>query len=333
MSRLITSLEFIEGFNKRDYSYLSRAITYVESLKKEHNEIAREVLAHFAPQNKTSLRLGITGTPGVGKSTFIENFGNLIISKNKTVAVLAIDPSSHVTGGSILGDKTRMTTLSSSPHAFIRPSPSGNELGGVANKTREALLLCEAFGFDYILIETVGVGQSEISVSKFIDFYLFLMQPGGGDDLQGIKRGILELVNLVAVNKADGELLNKAHIAKTELKMALGILRKGDPRFCQDIFLTSSVLKSGFGEIYEYLEKEFLNLISTKKLKELREAQNKTWFDELAEKLLLKEFLTHPEIIKLKDKEFKEVTLFKKTIFEAAEVLLDKYKGLLKSES
>jgi LAO/AO transport system kinase len=192
--------DYIEGIQKGDIAILSRAISLVESKKVDHQNLAKELIKNIYPSTGKAKRVGISGTPGVGKSTFIESFGTFLTGIGLKVAVLAIDPTSYKSGGSILGDKTRMNKLASDKNAFVRPSPSGMTLGGVANKTRESMLLCEAAGYDIVIIETVGVGQSEVAVSKVVDFFLLLMQPGGGDDLQGIKRGILELADLVAIN-------------------------------------------------------------------------------------------------------------------------------------
>jgi LAO/AO transport system kinase len=228
MTQNLTAQDYIKGILASDSAILARAITLVESKRDDHQQQAKEIIHALVPYTGKARRIGISGTPGVGKSTFIESFGKMLTQKGLKVAVLAIDPTSGLTGGSILGDKTRMQHLASDKRAFIRPSPSGDSLGGIASKTREAMLLCEAAGFDVIIIETVGVGQSEVTVSKVVDFFLLLMQPGAGDDLQGIKRGILELADLVAVNKADGDLLTQAKIAKQEYEAALHILRQSE---------------------------------------------------------------------------------------------------------
>ena len=192
MRKTLLLQDYVDGFKKKDRTILARAITLVESSNPDHQNLAQELIKSLLPQTGTSKRIGISGTPGVGKSTFIEAFGKNLTSQNKSLAVLAVDPTSQVSGGSILGDKTRMNELAIDNLAFIRPSPSGETLGGVARRTRESLLLCEAFGFDYVLIETVGVGQSETQVAQMVDLFIMLLQPGAGDDLQGIKRGILE---------------------------------------------------------------------------------------------------------------------------------------------
>lgn len=329
----LTLNDFIQGFKKRDLSILSRAITYLESTRLDHKKLANTLLTHFLKEPPRSIRLGISGTPGVGKSTFIEAFGKKITARKKTVAVLAIDPTSEKTGGSILGDKTRMNELAVDPLAFIRPSPSGKTLGGVASRTREALLLCEAFGFDYIIVETVGVGQSEVAVSKFVDFFMLLMQPGGGDDLQGIKRGILELANIVVVNKADGELLNKAKIAKQDLKNALSILRHEDEDFASEVFLTSSLEKTGFDSIIDYLEKGHAQLTQSGKLDEKRREQTKSWFEQLVFGILRDDFLENQAVKKELEKGLSEVLNSQNSIHERAKAVVQKYKESLHEDS
>jgi LAO/AO transport system kinase len=221
MKHLLSIDEYVEGILKRDISVLARAITLVESSKTEHQEISKQIIEKILPHTGKSVRLGITGVPGVGKSTFIDIFGQILVQKNHKVAVLAVDPSSTLSKGSILGDKTRMEKLSIDNHVFIRPSPSSGSLGGVARKTRETILLCEAAGFDYIIIETVGVGQSETEVHQLTDFFLLLMLAGAGDELQGIKRGIMEMADGIAITKSDGNNLDKAKIARAEYANAI----------------------------------------------------------------------------------------------------------------
>lgn len=318
--------DFIIGFKNRDLAILSRAITLLESTREDHKKISRSLLEHFLKDAPKSIRLGISGTPGVGKSTFIESFGKKITGLNKTVAVLAIDPSSERTGGSILGDKTRMNELAIDPLAFIRPSPSGKSLGGVASQTREALLLCEAFGFDYIIVETVGVGQSEVSVSKFVDFFMLLMQPGSGDDLQGIKRGILELANIVVVNKADGELLNKAKLAKHDLKNALSILRHDDEDFSNEVFLTSALEKTGLDDILNYLSLTHKKLVQSGAIDKKRLEQTKSWFDKLIIDSLYEDFLQNKKVKIELDQKLNDVLESKSSILKAVQEVIKKYK-------
>jgi LAO/AO transport system kinase len=217
--------ELIESFRAGDRRALARAITMVESTRPDHRASAVELLDHLLPDTGRATRIGISGPPGVGKSTFIETFGLHLVEQGHRLAVLAVDPSSSRSGGSILGDKTRMAELSRHPDAFIRPTPGGEHLGGVARRTREAMLLCEAFGFDVVIIETIGVGQSEIAVADMVDLFILLVNPGGGDELQGIKRGIMELADIVLVNKADGDLAAAAGRTSSDYTNALHLIR------------------------------------------------------------------------------------------------------------
>ena len=220
--------DFVKGILAGDRTILSRAITMIESENPTHIAMAQDIIERCLPHSGNSLRIGITGVPGVGKSTFIESFGGMLTAQGHKLAVLAIDPSSERTKGSILGDKTRMETLSVDPNAFIRPSPSGSALGGVARKTRESIILCEAAGFDTIIVETVGVGQSETVVKSMVDFFLLLMLAGAGDELQGIKRGIMEMADALVINKADGDNLPKAKGAASQYRAALKLFPKSD---------------------------------------------------------------------------------------------------------
>jgi LAO/AO transport system kinase len=220
----VTVGDYVNGVRAGDRAMLARAITLVESSKPEHSTVAQEVLQGLLPSTGNALRLGITGVPGVGKSTTIDQLGMNLLGAGHKLAVLAVDPTSKRTGGSILGDKTRMSQLAQAPGAFIRPSPTSGTLGGVTRKTRETMALCEAAGFDVIIVETVGVGQSEISVADMVDFFLVLLLPGGGDDLQGIKKGIIEIADMIAINKADGDNVTRAQRAAAEYRGALQIL-------------------------------------------------------------------------------------------------------------
>ena len=224
----LTVDDYVKGILNGDRTILSRAITMIESENPTHIAMAQDIIERCLPHSGNSLRIGITGVPGVGKSTFIESFGGMLTAQGQKLAVLAIDPSSERTKGSILGDKTRMETLSVDPNAFIRPSPSGSALGGVARKTRESIILCEAAGFDTIIVETVGVGQSETVVKSMVDFFLLLMLAGAGDELQGIKRGIMEMADALVINKADGDNLPKAKGAASQYRAALKLFPKSD---------------------------------------------------------------------------------------------------------
>ncbi len=274
MKKVPTLQDFLDGFKNQDRTLLGRAITLVESTHADHQKLAQELLTSLLPQTGKSKRLGISGTPGVGKSTFIEAFGKHLTSQDKKVAVLAVDPTSQVSGGSILGDKTRMNELAVDPLAFIRPSPSGETLGGVARRTRESLLLCEAFGFDYVLVETVGVGQSETTVAQMVDIFVMLLQPGAGDDLQGIKRGILEMVDMVVVTKDDGENHKIIQKAKHDYQKALEILRH-DSGYIPSVLSCSAITKAGLPEVGVAIEK-FLSSRG-KEILARRNEQNVEW--------------------------------------------------------
>lgn len=250
--------QLTEGIRKGNKRILGKAITLVESKKTEHRELAEELLREILPFTGRSIRVGITGTPGAGKSTFIENFGKLLVGKGKKVAVLAIDPSSGLNKGSILGDKTRMEELAKEENAFIRPSPSSGFLGGVANATFETMLLCEAAGYDYILIETVGVGQSEVLVADITDVFLFLKIIGGGDELQGIKRGVMEMVDVVFINKVDDHNRAKAKNTKIELMRALHFMSPKENDWKVPVLLGSAINNEGLDEVFAKLE-DFIN--------------------------------------------------------------------------
>ncbi len=269
-----------------DRRALARAITLVESIRDDHRQAAQDLLHHVLPSSGRSLRLGITGAPGVGKSTFIEAFGMHLLDQGRRLAVLAIDPSSTRSGGSILGDKTRMQELSRSPNAFVRPSPSGNSLGGVARRTREALLLVEAAGFDVVIVETVGVGQSETMVADMVDCFLLLLSPGGGDELQGIKRGIMELADLLVVNKADGDLLEPARRAAAEYRGAVGLMRPKGPSWQTRVLLASAIKGSGLDEVWAAVQAHRKALEGAGEWSTQRVEQNRAWlWRELNESL------------------------------------------------
>jgi len=251
--------ELIEGIRSGNKRLIAKAITLVESKKAEHRTQADDLLKQIMPFTGKSIRVGITGVPGAGKSTFIENFGRLAISNGKKVAVLAIDPSSAINKGSILGDKTRMEELAKEENAFIRPSPSSGFLGGVANTTFETMMICEAAGYDCILIETVGVGQSEVLVADITDVFLFLKIIGGGDELQGIKRGIMEMVDVVFINKVEQDNLQKAKNTKLELKRALDFIPAKEKGWKVPVLLGSALHNNGLSEVYEKID-EFIQL-------------------------------------------------------------------------
>ncbi|MCU1358497.1 MAG: meaB [Acidimicrobiales bacterium] len=272
-----------------DRRALARAITLVESTNAEHRADAAELLAAVLPRTGSTVRIGISGPPGVGKSTFIEAMGALVTEQGHQVAVLAIDPSSARTGGSILGDKTRMERLARNPRAFIRPSPASGELGGVARRTREAMLLCEAAGFDVVVIETVGVGQSELAVADLVDLFVLLASPSGGDDLQGIKRGIMELADLVVVTKADGALLSSANHAAADLRRAVHLLRPKHEGLTTEVLLASSTTPhdDGVAAVWRAISSAHEALAATDQLDTLRASQATAWlWDEIRSELL-----------------------------------------------
>jgi LAO/AO transport system kinase len=248
--RIIDVSTLAERLRAGDRAALARAITLVESRKAEHQALARQLVQKLLPFTGTAMRVGITGVPGVGKSTTIDTLGGNLVAAGHKVAVLAVDPSSSRTGGSILGDKTRMTQLSVERNAFIRPSPSSGTLGGVAAKTRETMLLCEAAGFDVILVETVGIGQSETAVADMTDFFLVLMLPGAGDELQGIKKGVLELADMIAVNKSEGEGRNRAVQAAGEYRAALHIMQAASIHWSPPVVLISGLANAGLDEMW-----------------------------------------------------------------------------------
>ena len=260
-----------------DRAALARAITLVESRKSEHQETAQALLENILPETGKAVRLGITGVPGVGKSTVIDQLGINLIDQGHRVAVLAVDPSSTRTGGSILGDKTRMARLSVSENAFIRPSPSAGTLGGVAAKTREAMLLCEAAGYDVIIVETVGTGQSETAVSDMVDFFAVLMLPGGGDELQGIKKGVIEIADLIAVNKADGDNVKKAENAAAEYSAALHILTPASPDWTPAVVTISGLNNRGLDLLWDRVIEHRTITSGTNALETKRRAQSVRW--------------------------------------------------------
>jgi len=289
----LTSEAYAEGILKGDRMILSRAITLIESNLATDRTLAGELINQIMPHTGNSFRIGITGIPGVGKSTFIDSFGSYLIQKGHHVAVLAVDPSSSLTRGSILGDKTRMQRISLHPKAYVRPSPTGGSLGGVTRKTRESLLLCEAAGYDIILIETVGVGQSEIAVNGMVDAFMLLMLPHAGDELQGIKKGIMEMADLLVINKADGPLKERANAAKAMYSQALRLFPKTPSGWKPPVLSCSSVEEIGIDHIYETL----LSFRSTQQEGDFwvqkRADQQLEWMEERITDLLHRNFYEH----------------------------------------
>ncbi len=320
-----SSKELIDGILSKNISALSRAITLVESTNSEHLAKANEVINACLPHANKSIRIGITGVPGVGKSTFIEAFGKHLTRLGKKVAVLAVDPSSTISHGSILGDKTRMEELVKDTNAYIRPSASGDTLGGVARKTRETITLCEACGFDTILIETVGVGQSETAVHSMVDFFLLLKISGAGDELQGIKRGIMEMADAIVINKADGDNIRKANFAKMEFNRALHLFPAKKSGWTPTTSTCSAITHDGISEVWSTVEK-FVELTKANHyFFEKRKEQNQYWMLETINEHLKTNFYNHPEIQKLLEDNKKAVQNDEISPFAAAQILLEKY--------
>lgn len=317
--------EIIDRIIEQDKVALSQGITLIESLNVDHHKMAEQIVEGCLPHANRSIRIGITGVPGVGKSTFIESFGKLLTSLGKKVAVLAIDPSSSVTGGSILGDKTRMEELVKDENAYIRPSASGDSLGGVARKTRESIILCEACGFDTILVETVGVGQSETAVQSMVDFFLLLNLAGAGDELQGIKRGIMEMADAVVINKADGENIKRAQMAKVDYNRALHLFPKKASDWLPKVRTCSAITHTGIKEIWEMIQ-EYIDLTTENKYFEnRRKEQNQYWMMETINEYLLMNFFNDPIIKEQIIANKKAVQNSEKSPFTAAQSILDLY--------
>lgn len=306
----LSTVDLLAKLKQKDRVILSRAITLIESQKSEHKAQAKEILEECLKEKKLAKVIGISGTPGVGKSTFLEALGMNLVEQNFSVAILSIDPSSAVTGGSILGDKTRMQKLSQHPLAYIRPSPSDQKLGGVARKTREVISLCHYFGFDYIFVESVGVGQSEADLAIIADIFTLLVHPGGGDDLQGMKRGILELVDFVIVNKADGDLLKLAQTTAHHYRQSLHILKGEDV----PVVTCSSTQGSGIAEVAKSLDQLFAQLTQKGILKKRFDHRRLVWFeDQLKDEIWWK--INHDaKLVKKLEKAKEEIAKSKKSI-------------------
>lgn len=327
--QLLSVDEYMKGITSGDTVILSQAITLVESSLPEHREMARQLIIRCLEYSKRqeSMRIGITGVPGAGKSTFIEAFGNLITDKGHKVAVLAIDPSSEKTKGSILGDKTRMETLCNNPKAFIRPSPSAGSLGGVARKTRESVLLCEAAGYDVVLIETVGVGQSETAVHSMSDFFLLILISGAGDDLQGIKRGVMEMSDLITVNKADGNNIDKANMARALYVNALHLFPPTESGWQPTALTASAVEKTGLEDIWGMIMKYFDLVKGNGYYHHRRREQDRYWMYETINNSLKDMFYENPKMMAAIP-DFEQAVLDGKLdSFSAAGELLEMYKG------
>ncbi|MGH9188208.1 MAG: methylmalonyl Co-A mutase-associated GTPase MeaB [Acidimicrobiales bacterium] len=296
MSQPATVTRLVVGIRARDRRALAQAITIAESTRADHQDQAAALLDELLSDTGKAIRVGISGAPGVGKSTFVEALGLHLVDAGHMVAVLAVDPSSTRSGGSILGDKTRMSELARDPNAFIRPSPSGGTLGGVARRTREAMLLCEAFGFDVVLVETVGVGQSETVVDNMVDAFVLLVQPGGGDELQGIKRGIIELADLVVVTKADGGLAEAADRARADYEHALRFLRRKLLDWQPRVLVVSAMEGRGVLDVWTAVENHQQLLAAAGELPRMRSGQAVRWLWSELEERLLDDLRTHPAV-------------------------------------
>ena len=318
--------EFVEGVIRGDRVLLSRAITLVESRSARHRTLAQAIIEGCLPHSGRSIRLGITGSPGVGKSTFIERLGLYLVEQGRRPAVLAIDPSSPVSRGSILGDKTRMEQLAQRPQAYIRPSPAGESLGGVARKTRETIILCEAAGFDTILVETVGVGQSETAVHSMVDCFLLLLLPGGGDELQGIKRGIVEMADLVAINKADGERLALARRTRQEYRNALHLFPTKESGWTPKVVTCSAIDGTGIARLWELVRAFETHARHHKYFEPHRREQARYWLRQSIEDQLRQGFYQHPAVARRLPAIEQAVTEGRMSSFRAAEELMKLYR-------
>ncbi|UAB86140.1 methylmalonyl Co-A mutase-associated GTPase MeaB [Zunongwangia sp. SCSIO 43204] len=307
---------------------LGQAITLVESNNPTHQEQASAIIEGAIASAGKSIRIGITGVPGVGKSTFIESFGSHLLKLGKKVAVLAVDPSSSISKGSILGDKTRMENLVKEEMAFIRPSPSGDSLGGVARKTRESIMLCEAAGFDVILIETVGVGQSETTVHSMCDFFLLLKLAGAGDELQGIKRGIMEMADAIVINKADGDNIKAANTAKLDFKRALHLYPPKESSWTPEVLLSSALYNEGIPEIWNLIRSFEKKTLENGYFEENRKQQSKFWLLQSINEQLKQSFYQNPEIKTALEEQLQAIFDKKTSPFIAAKQLLEKYSKL-----
>lgn len=328
--KVLTTDDYVEGILKGDINILSQAITLVESSKTEHQLIAQEVIKRCLPSSGNSVRIGITGVPGAGKSTFIESFGKYLTGQGHKIAVLAIDPSSERSKGSILGDKTRMEELSCDPKAYIRPSPSAGSLGGVARKTREAMILCEVAGFDIILIETVGVGQSETAVHSMVDFFLLLQIAGAGDELQGIKRGIMEMADGIVINKADGDNVERANLAAAQFRNALHLFPPTPSKWVPEVVTYSGYFELNIDKVWDMIDRYFEYVKETGYFERKRNEQAKYWMFETINEELRHNFYRQPEIRALLEQKELRVLNNEQSSFTAAHDVLHRYFSMLR---
>ena len=319
--------DYVEGIVSGNISVLSQAVTLVESVNPDHHAIAQEVIEKCLPYSGNSVRIGISGVPGAGKSTSIDSFGMHVLKQGGKLAVLAIDPSSERSKGSILGDKTRMELLSNHPNSFIRPSPSAGSLGGVARKTRESIILCEAAGFDKIFVETVGVGQSEIAVHSMVDFFLLIQLAGTGDELQGIKRGIMEMADGIVINKADGDNIDKAKLAATQFKNALHLFPAPESGWTPKVLTYSGFYNLGIKEIWDMIDEYMIFVKENGYFEHHRNQQSKYWMYETINGALRSNFYNNTIIKDMLTDYEKSVLSGNVTSFVAAKALLDAYFG------
>lgn len=325
----LSAENLLTGILKQDMQSLSAAITLLESTREEDRAVAGELVQRSIAHATKSIRIGITGVPGVGKSTFIESFGKLLVEQGKRIAILAIDPSSAVSGGSILGDKTRMQELSMLPEVFIRPSPAGKTLGGVARKTRESIYLCEAAGFDVVLIETVGVGQSETVVHSMVDFFLLLMLAGAGDELQGIKRGIMEMADALVITKADGENVKRANLARREYQNAMHLFPPKQNEWIPQSLTCSSLQGTNIDAVWQVIESFERQTLLNGSFNANRRHQDRFWFKETLEEMILSGVYADPELVVKMNELLKSVEEGRESSFSAAEKLYHLYRSSL----
>ena len=323
--RLLSASEYVEGILRGDITILSQAVTLVESHNPEHEAVAQEVIEKCLPHSGNSIRVGITGVPGAGKSTSIDVFGLHVLKQGGKLAVLAIDPSSERSKGSILGDKTRMEKLSVHPDAFIRPSPSAGSLGGVARKTRETIVLCEAAGFDKIFVETVGVGQSETAVHSMVDFFLLIQLAGTGDELQGIKRGIMEMADGIVINKADGDNVDRANLAATQFRNALHLFPLPPSGWAPRVLTYSGYYEIGIAEVWEMIDNYVAFVKKNGYFDYKRQEQAKYWMFETINEQLRDHFYRNPQIEKMLEEKQARVLNNEQSSFMAAKDVLDFY--------
>ena len=325
--RALSTDEFVEGILAGNITVLSQAITLVESNNRDHYAQAQEIIERCLPYSGRSMRIGITGVPGAGKSTFIEAVGGLVTEQGHKLAVLAIDPSSERSGGSILGDKTRMETICNNPNVFVRPSPSAGSLGGVARKTRESVVLCEAAGFDVIFIETVGVGQSETAVHSMVDIFMLLQISGAGDELQGIKRGIMEMADLVAITKADGDNRHRAELARAQIFNALKLFPPTESEWAPQVLTCSSLSGKGIGDVWNTVVDFITHTKANGFFQANRNRQGKYWMYESINETLKSDFYTNERIAPLLAQYEADILSDRVSSFVAAKNLLDLYRS------